>query len=101
MERTFSGEDDYGSEDMINKLRRVCLAYTIRNPEIGYCQGFNFIVGRFLKIMDEEKAFWMLSSLLESFLPLDYYTKLLGVLVDHNVLNVLIEERLPEIFEHF
>ena len=51
--------------------------------------------------MDEEQAFWMLSSLLESFLPLDYYTKLLGVLVDHNVLNVLIEDRLPEIYEHF
>ena len=37
LERTFSGEDDYGCEDMINKLRRVCLAYTIRNPEVGYC----------------------------------------------------------------
>lgn len=52
---------------------RVCKAYTIRNPEIGYCQGFNIIVGRFLKIMSEEEAFWMLVMVLENYLPIDYY----------------------------
>lgn len=72
---------------MIEKLRRVCKAYTVRNPEIGYCQGFNFMVGRFLKIMSEEEAFWMLAVLIESFIPLDYYSKLIGAIVDKDVLS--------------
>jgi len=61
LERTFPGEDFYNDSEIIEQLRRVCVAYTIRNPEIGYCQGFNFIVGRFLQIMCEEEAFWMLT----------------------------------------
>ena len=80
-------------------MRRVCLAYTIRNPEVGYCQGFNFIVGRLLRIMSEEEAFWMMSSLLESFLPLDYYCKMMGVILDHNILSELIKEKLPDLFD--
>jgi len=98
--RTFPGEDEYQNKEMIEKLRRVCKAYSVRNPEIGYCQGFNFIVGRFLKIMSEEEAFWMLTMLLESFIPLDYYAKLIGVLIDNNILKALIEERMPDLHSH-
>ena len=68
-------------------LFNVLRAYAAHNPEVGYCQGFNFIVGRLLRIMSEEEAFWMLSSLLESFLPLDYYCKMMGVILDHNILS--------------
>ena len=78
----------------------MCVAYTIRNPEIGYCQGFNFIVGRFLRIMSEEEAFWMLSCLLESFIPLDYYSKMVGVIIDHSILNALLQDKLPDVWEH-
>ena len=85
---------------MTEKLRRVCKAYTVRNPEIGYCQGFNFMVGRFLKIMSEEEAFWMLTVLIESFIPLDYYSKLIGAIVDKDVLSQLIRERMPDLWEH-
>jgi len=47
-------------------------------------------VGRFLKIMEEEQAFWMLTSLLENFIPIDYYSNMIGVMVDHNILSKLI-----------
>jgi hypothetical protein len=50
--------------------------------------------------MSEEEAFWMLTMLLESFIPIDYYSKMVGVLIDHNVLNALIEEKMPDLFEH-
>lgn len=98
--RTFPGEEEYQTEEMIEKLRRVCKAYTVRNPEIGYCQGFNFMVGRFLKIMSEEEAFWMLAVLIESFIPLDYYSKLIGAIVDKDVLSKLIKERMPDLWAH-
>jgi len=81
-------------------MRRVSIAYSIRNPEIGYCQGFNFIIGRFLKIMSEEEAFWMLTTLLECFIPIDYYSKMVGVIIDHNILSMLIEEKMPDLHAH-
>ena len=98
--RTFPGEEFYSDPEIIDQLRRVAIAYSVRNPEIGYCQGFNFIIGRFLKIMSEEEAFWMLTCLLESFMPIDYYSKMVGVIIDHNILNDLIQDRMPDLFEH-
>ena len=97
--RTFPGEDFYRRPEIIDSLRRICLAYAVRNPEIGYCQGFNFIVGRLLKIMTEEEAFWMMSSLLESFIPLDYYSRMFGVILDHNILSEMIKEKMPDMYE--
>ena len=100
LQRTYPNEPFFEDQEVIDKLRRVAIAYTVRNPEIGYCQGFNFIIGRFLMIMSEEESFWMLANLLESFMPIDYYSKMVGVIVDHNILNALIEERIPDLYEH-
>jgi hypothetical protein len=41
-------------------LRRVLRAYSYYDPEVGYCQGMNFIAGMFLTLMSEEEAFWLL-----------------------------------------
>ena len=41
-------------------LRRVLRAYSYFDPEVGYCQGMNFIAGMFLTLMTEEEAFWLL-----------------------------------------
>ena len=41
-------------------LRRVLRAYSYYDPEVGYCQGMNFIAGMFLTLMTEEEAFWLL-----------------------------------------
>ena len=81
-------------------LRRVSVAYSVRNAEIGYCQGFNFIIGRFLKVMNDEEAYWMLCQLMERYLPVDYYSKMVGVIIDHNVLSYLIEEKFPDLYFH-
>lgn len=50
--------------------------------------------------MDEEQAFWMLTSLLENFIPIDYYSNMIGVMVDHNILNHFIEDRIPDLYHH-
>ena len=43
-------------------LRRVLAAYSLHNPVVGYCQGLNFVAGCLLMFMDEEDAFYCLST---------------------------------------
>jgi hypothetical protein len=45
------------------QLKNVLMSYSIRNPQIGYCQSMNFITGLFLLFLDEESAFWLLATL--------------------------------------
>jgi hypothetical protein len=44
-------------------LQNVLMCYSIRNPQIGYCQSMNFVTGLFLLFLDEESAFWLLATL--------------------------------------
>jgi hypothetical protein len=50
--------------------------------------------------MSEDEAFWMLSMLLESFIPLDYYSNVLGVLIDDSILRDIVKERIPDVYYH-
>lgn len=50
-------------------LRRTLAAYALHNPEVGYCQGMNFVAGLLLMFMDEEDAFYCLSVIVEDILP--------------------------------
>lgn len=44
-----------------NRLYNILKAYTEYDPEIGYCQGMNFIAALLLTyIPNEEDAFWSL-----------------------------------------
>jgi len=85
----------------IAKLRRVLLAYSLHNPEIEYCQGFNRIAAIALLFMNEEDAFWCFVYIVEQLLPEEYYSKqLIGVQVDQEVFKELICEKLPELAIH-
>ena len=67
----------------IPKLRRVLLAYSLHNPTIEYCQGFNRIAAIALLFLDEEDAFWCLVYIVEVLMPESYYSKqMLGIQVD-------------------
>ena len=76
------------------------MAYIKRNPTIGYCQGMNFVAGRLLKVLEEEEAFWVLCQLLESILPLDYYSNMVGVLVDQKIFFKLIKTKMSDLHRH-
>ena len=70
------------AEKLIPSLKNVLFTYVKRNPTIGYCQGMNFIVGRMIQYMNEEEAFWTLTMILETILPLDFYCNMVGALID-------------------
>lgn len=50
-----------------NQLLNVLRAYSVFNPEVGYCQGMGFICGLLLMYMREDDAFLMLISLLDNY----------------------------------
>lgn len=102
--RTLPNNKHYTSStsEGIQKLRNVLLAYSWRNPDIGYCQGLNRLAAIALLYLDQEDAFWCLVTIVEVFMPRDYYTKtLLGSQVDQRVFKDLMSEKLPRLCAHF
>lgn len=86
----------------VSKLRDVLLAYSRRNPEVGYCQGMNLIAASLLLIMPTaEDAFWILTSMVEVILPQHYYDHgLLASRADQVVLRQYISHVLPKLSLH-
>jgi len=85
--RTLPNNKHYDSPhaDGIAKLRRVLLAYSVHNPEVEYCQGFNRIAAIALLFMNEEDAFWLLVYIVEHLMPAEYFSRdkqLIGAQVD-------------------
>ncbi|KAM4573148.1 TBC1 domain family member 2B isoform 2-T2 [Odontesthes bonariensis] len=102
--RTLPNNKHYASPSApgIQKLRNVLLAFSWRNPDIGYCQGLNRLAAIALLYLDQEDAFWTLIAIVEVFMPRDYYTKtLLGSQVDQRVFKDLMSEKLPRLHAHF
>lgn len=57
LNRTFPDEEFYQKKDNIEKLKNILIAFSRRNSSIGYIQGFNFIVGRILEIVENEVSY--------------------------------------------
>ena len=82
-------------------LKNILLAYSIRNPRVGYCQSMNFLCAMLLMYLDEEQAFWVLSSLVEVLLYRDYYTpSMIGSRVDLLTFQSCLAWKLPRVFSH-
>ena len=60
----------------------------------------NFIVGNLLRYLNEEQTFWVFVSMTESILPIDYYSDLLGIMVDQKVFETLLKESYPRLVTH-
>jgi len=59
--RTFPRHAMFANEgEGQDSLRRVLVAYSLYDEEVGYCQGLGFITAMFLTYMPEEEAFWQL-----------------------------------------
>lgn len=98
LRRTYPDEQDLEKvEQDIIPLRNVLTAFVQRCPTIGYCQGFSFITARLLAVLEEEEAFWVLTQMIEVLLPIDYYSNLLGVLIDFKVFQHIMRKKLPKL----
>ncbi|KAK9475351.1 rab-GTPase-TBC domain-containing protein [Dipodascopsis tothii] len=90
----------YQSDEGIDRLRRVLTMYSWRNPEVGYCQAMNIVVASLLIYMNEEQAFWCLSTLCDTLLPGYYSQTMYGTLLDQRVFEALVEKTMPILWDH-
>ncbi|KAL6068423.1 Growth hormone-regulated TBC protein 1 [Balamuthia mandrillaris] len=102
IDRTFPGHSVFSLKENQDKLRRILTAYSVRNSEVGYCQGMNFIAGWLLLVFeDEEQAFDMFANVVEYKMQ-DYFSiGTIASLVDQYVLKDLIYWKLPKLAAHF
>jgi hypothetical protein len=52
--RTYPNDPYFKDKENIKKLKNILIAISRRVSTIGYCQGFNFIIGKILKICGNE-----------------------------------------------
>ncbi|KAF4673837.1 hypothetical protein FOL46_006390 [Perkinsus olseni] len=88
--------------ERITRMRDILMAYALRNPSVGYCQGMNFVVNALLSVpppgLDDETAFLVLAAFVEG-INRDYYDKknLRGFLRDISRLDEILGEQMPEV----
>ena len=49
---------------------------------------------------DEVESFWIFVMMLESMLPIDYYSNMVGVVIDQKVFYDLFKQRMPDLSVH-
>jgi Rab-GTPase-TBC domain len=85
----------------------VLVTYSWRNETIGYCQGMSFITARLLtlgfneEVTSMQEAFWILSQIIEKYMPFSYYTDMSGLILDMKVLEKTILKYLPKLSKKF
>lgn len=97
LHRTSSHEFFQNPTTGIAILRRILVAYSWKNPDIGYCQSMNIVCAALLLTMEEEQAFWTLCSICELYLPGTYAPTMVGARVNQKVFDLLLAEYLPAV----
>lgn len=87
-------------DDLKQMLSSVLKAYGKHRPDIGYCQGLNYLVGILLLITkSEEKSYWLLCTLMDDIIPCYYDKSMSQTLAELGVLDELVNERIPAVGE--
>ena len=84
-------------------LINILSALAFIRPEIGYCQGMNFIAGALIELIDEEeKIFWIFLSFIDN---IDLNLLFLKIMPDYSIrvfqINFFIKIYYPKLFIHF
>ncbi|CAM9098021.1 unnamed protein product, partial [Lampetra fluviatilis] len=94
----FREKDSMGQEVLFNVMK----AYSLVDPEVGYCQGSAFIVGLLLMQMPEEDAFCVFVRLMQGYRLRELFKPSmaeLGLCIYQ--FECMIQETLPDLYTHF
>ena len=100
------------NERILGSLGRILNAYANLNPEVGYCQGMNFLVGLALRVVasagmpisweTEEEVFWLFVCLMDYDGLRDFYREGFPLLMKYTIAFYdLMKVEVPDLFEHF
>jgi len=101
--RTMPRNKSFCSDDnrIRESLEQVLTAFSLHAPDIGYCQGFNFLAGGALLYLQEEDAFWFLVSVVKLIFPPEYFLNdLAGLRADQEVLTSIVAAECPRLSDH-
>ncbi|CAF1287473.1 unnamed protein product [Adineta steineri] len=106
LNRTFPAHEYFKDAGGIGQeaLYKLSRAYSVRDEEVGYCQGLSFVIATLLIHMPEEQAFMLLCKLMEDpryILREMYKANFENLQVRFHQLTCLIQDNLPDLYAHF
>ncbi|XP_030755197.1 TBC1 domain family member 1 isoform X2 [Sitophilus oryzae] len=83
-------------------LFNLLKAYSLLDPEVGYCQGLSFVAGVLLLHMEESQAFTLLRHLMfRRALRVQYLPDMMGLQIKLYQLSRLLHDQIPDLYNHF
>ncbi|CAF1048306.1 unnamed protein product [Rotaria sordida] len=106
LNRTFPAHEYFKDAGGVGQeaLYKLSRAYSVRDEEVGYCQGLSFVIATLLIHMPEEQAFMLLCKLMEDskyLLREMYKANFENLQVRFHQLTCLIQDNLPDLYAHF
>jgi hypothetical protein len=95
---------DLGGSCGSDALRRILYAYSVYDPDVGYCQGMNFVAGMFLTFLPEEESFWMLVAVMNEepyYMRSMFLENMAGTHKALYIVDKLIKKYLPKLHRYF
>lgn len=102
--RTFPAHEYFKESGGVGQdsLYKICKAYSVYDPEIGYCQGQSFLAAALLLHIPEEQAFSILVKIMFEYGLRDFFRNGFEELhLRLYQLEKLLEEQIPELHAHF
>ena len=100
--RTFSNLDIFNYASVLQGLYRILYSYFIYDPQLGYTQGMNLLVGALLIHAEENVAFWLFVTLIEDYEVRDVFSdSMRGIQKHWKTINNLVGIYLPRLSAHF
>ena len=104
LDRTFPGQKHFkrtiAGTTGITQLKNLLRAMSKRNPNIGYVQGMNFVMGALFFHSSEAVAFWLFDILMRKYgMSTVYEAGLIGLHLHGKIIDMIIEAKYPAIWE--
>jgi len=101
--RTFPDLPSFGGPER-QMLLRILHTYANLNPDVGYCQGMNFVAGLLLLVSNfsEEDTFWMFVCMMDDRNLNGFYKEKFPLLQSYlSAFDQMVAETIPDLRDHF